>query len=221
MVSEKTRKVVNLALEFGVRAGQFFEVSVVKIAFSLLGFLFVSCSQLTSVQPKEDYQEPTWRISEEVYQKLEKGKGVIEISILEQKLRLRNEKGETAIETDCSTGVPGKETPIGSFRIKEMIVDKRSNKYGKYVSEKTGEVVVEKSWEVEKRPPGTRYLGIEMPYWMRLTWDGVGIHVGKFPRGYRSSFGCIRMPEEIQPYLYQKSRSGMKVQIMGEFLQSQ
>lgn len=142
-----------------------------------------------------------------------KGEGTIEISLQEQKLLLLDSLGRTAIEADCSTGIPGRETPVGQFRIKEMIVDKRSNKYGKYVSKETGEVVVEKSWEVAKKPSGTRYLGIAMPYWMRLTWDGVGIHVGKFPRGYRSSFGCIRMPEEIQPLIYQKSQSGMRVTV--------
>lgn len=145
---------------------------------------------------------------------MKKGKGSIEISLQQQKLRLFDEKGEAVLESDCSTGVPGKETPVGTFRIKEMIVNKRSNKYGKYVSKETGEVIVERSWEVTSKPPGTRYQGIAMPYWMRLTWDGVGIHVGKFPRGYRSSFGCIRMPEGIQPWIFEKSSSGMLVRII-------
>ena len=152
-------------------------------------------------------------MTEEVYQAMEKGKGTIEISLQEQKLLLLDAQGRVAIETDCSTGIPGRETPTGRFGIKEMIVDKRSNKYGKYVSKETGEVVVEKSWEVSRKPAGTRYLGIAMPYWMRLTWDGVGIHVGAFPRGHRSSFGCIRMPEKVQPLVYKKSRVGMPVTV--------
>ena len=175
--------------------------------------LFWGCSCAVPQQAVEVSSQPTWQIEEEVYQSLQKGAGSIEISLQNQKLVLKDGVGRTALETDCSTGIPGKETPQGTFRIKEMIVDKRSNKYGKYVSTETGEVVVEKSWEVSARPPGTKYLGIAMPYWMRLTWDGVGIHVGKFPRGYRSSFGCVRIPEEIQPSLYAKSSSGMRVTI--------
>lgn len=189
-------------------------MSVVKIAFSGLVLVMASCSQLELLSGEIDSSKPSWRIKEEVYQGMKRGKGTIEVSLQNQKLVLRDEAGRAAIETDCSTGIENRETPTGTFRIKEMIVDKRSNKYGKYVSKETGEVVVEKSWEVSKKPAGTRYLGIAMPYWMRLTWDGVGVHVGNFPRGYRSSFGCIRMPEGIQPKIYEKSSIGMPVRIV-------
>lgn len=157
--------------------------------------------------------EPRSSLVDDVYQELEAGEGTIEISLQKQTLVLRDERGRIAIETDCSTGIPGRETPVGNFSIQEMKVDKRSNKYGKYIDRETGEVVVEKSWEAPRRPTGTEYLGIAMPYWMRLTWDGVGIHVGQFPRGARSSFGCVRMPASIQPLIYRKSRSGMRVVI--------
>ncbi|MGJ8725762.1 MAG: L,D-transpeptidase family protein [Roseibacillus sp.] len=167
------------------------------------------------VEPAVPSTEPRWRVSEEIYEGMGEGKGSIEISLQQQKLLLLDSLGRVAIETDCSTGIPGRETPTGRFPIKEMIVDKRSNKYGKYVSKETGEVVVEKSWEVARKPAGTRYLGIAMPYWMRLTWDGVGVHVGAFPRGHRSSFGCIRMPEKVQPLVYQKCRIGMPVTVKG------
>lgn len=207
-------KAKNSALELRENFGQVPFVIVVKIAFSVLVLALVSCSQFVQVKPLEASTEPTWKVQEEVYQAMAKGEGSIEISLQEQKLVLRDQFGRAAIETDCSTGIAGRETPTGTFQIKEMIVDKRSNKYGKYVSKETGEVVVEKSWEVSQKPPGTNYLGIAMPYWMRLTWDGVGIHVGQFPRGYRSSFGCIRMPEGIQPRLYEKSALGMPVRIM-------
>ena len=203
-----------IALAFEIKLVQDWSMDVGKVALCGLSLILVSCSSLVPQQVvEEQFQEPSWQVSDEVYEAMKKGRGTIEVSLQEQKLLLKDEQGNIAIETDCSTGIPGRETPTGTFRIKEMIVDKRSNKYGKYVSKETGEVVVEKSWEVERRPPGTRYQGIAMPYWMRLTWDGVGIHVGKFPRGYRSSFGCIRMPEGIQPLVYEKSKSGMLVHI--------
>lgn len=190
---------------------------VVKIAFLVVALFLVSCAREGErVQTEAVAKGPQWRLDEKVWQDMAKGQGSLEISLDGQKLVMRDKAGRVAIETDCSTGIPGRETPTGTFRIKEMIVDKRSNKYGKYVSEETGEVVVEKSWEVSRKPPGTRYLGIAMPYWMRLTWQGVGIHVGKFHPGQRSSFGCIRMPEEIQPLIYEKSALGMPVRIRRE-----
>lgn len=189
-------------------------MTAVKIAFGLMAVALSSCTQFLVVEPETPSTEPTWMVNEAVFRTMSKGEGSIEISLQQQRLVLKNEAGQVALETDCSTGIPGRETPKGTFRIKEMIVDKRSNKYGKYVSKETGEVVVEKSWEVARKPAGTEYLGIAMPYWMRLTWDGVGIHVGKFPRGSRSSFGCIRMPEEIQPRIYEKSALGMPVKVV-------
>ncbi len=195
-------------------------MSVAKIALIFMGLLLCSCSQFVKVAPEEeareevDVRKPRWTVSEGAFLEMEKGEGSIEISLVEQKLTLRDKLGRRVIETDCSTGIPGRETPTGTFRIKEMIVDKRSNKYGRYLSKETGEVVVEKSWEVDRRPPGTRYLGIAMPYWMRLTWQGVGIHVGEFHRGEPSSFGCIRMPQGIQPRIYAKSAPGMPVRIL-------
>ncbi len=46
----------------------------------------------------------------------------------------------------------------------------------------------------EPKPEGAEYLGIARPYWLRLTDDGVGVHVGGFERGHCTSHGCIRCP---------------------------
>lgn len=213
-------KAIKIALEFWCLIGQSLGVTAIKIAIGALLLGLCSCSQILQIPQKAppvaavvDPTAPTWRVAEEVYQAMVPGKGSIEVSLQEQKLVLRDGAGEIALETDCSTGIAGRETPTGTFGIKEMIVDKRSNKYGRYVSIETGEVVVEKAWEVSKKPAGTKYRGIAMPYWMRLTWHGVGIHVGKFQRGQRSSFGCIRMPEGVQPLVYTKAKRGMLVTI--------
>jgi hypothetical protein len=52
-----------------------------------------------------------------------------------------------------------------------------------------------------------------MPLWMRLTADGVGMHVGGFERGQPSSKGCIRCPEEGQRFFYQRCRVGTPVRV--------
>ncbi|MDP0490226.1 MAG: L,D-transpeptidase family protein [Verrucomicrobiota bacterium JB023] len=176
--------------------------------------LLLSCARSVSPNAQSSSGEaPQWQLTESIYQAMERGSGRLAISLEDQTLRLYDQAGRLALSSDCSTGIPGHETPAGRYRILEMIVEKRSNLYGKYVDKHTGETVVAKSWEVDGPPAGTKFQGTAMPYWMRLTWDGVGIHVGAFPRGYRSSFGCIRMPEAVQPLVYAKCRLGTRVTI--------
>lgn len=53
-----------------------------------------------------------------------------------------------------------------------------------------------------------------MPYWMRLTNYGIGMHVGNIPQpGEPASHGCIRMPEEFVPVLFNKVEIGTPVKI--------
>ena len=78
----------------------------------------------------------------------------------------------------------------------------------------TREVVVARAWEHKgPRPDGTVYQGIAMPFWLRVTADGVGIHVGGFSRGQPSSHGCVRCPEEPQRFFWEKCRVGTPVRI--------
>ena len=139
----------------------------------------------------------------------------IKVSIWDQKAWLLNGAGEAILETDVATGVPGKDTPEGVFPVLERLEEKRSNLYGRIVNKKTREVVIEKSWEHEgPLPEGSEYEGIAMPYWMRLTWDGVGMHVGKFEKRRLSSFGCIRVFEKAQPFIFRKTQMGTKVEVV-------
>ncbi len=143
----------------------------------------------------------------------------IKVSLWDQKAWLLNGKGEAVLEADIATGVVGKETPEGVFPILERIEEKRSNRYGRIVNTETREVVIAKSWEHEgPLPDGTEYEGIAMPCWMRLTWDGVGMHVGKFKKRTRSSFGCIRVYEKAQPLIFAKTQMGTKVEVVPESL---
>ena len=51
-----------------------------------------------------------------------------------------------------------------------------------------------------------------MPYWMRLTNTGIGMHVGYVPT-YAASHGCIRLPDKIAPLIYSKTKVGTPVTI--------
>jgi len=143
----------------------------------------------------------------------------IKVSLWDQKAWLFNGEGKAILETDIATGVLGKETPTGVFPVLARKEEKRSNRYGRIVNSETREIVFPKSWEYDgPLPEGCEYEGIEMPYWMRLTWDGVGMHVGKFEKRTRCSFGCIRVFEKAQPYIFHKTQKGTEVEIIKESL---
>ena len=50
--------------------------------------------------------------------------------------------------------------------------------------------------------------------WMRVTTYGVGMHAGEIPRpGEAASHGCIRLPRDFVPKLYQVTKIGTPVTI--------
>lgn len=56
-----------------------------------------------------------------------------------------------------------------------------------------------------------------MPYYMRLTGDGVGMHAGPIPNpGSRASHGCIRLPRAFAPILFASTSIGTPVKIVGD-----
>lgn len=111
-----------------------------------------------------------------------------------------------------STGREGYATTTGNFKIQQKNIDHRSNLYGDYVDAVTGQVVV-KDVDVhkDKKPPGTKFLGAPMPYFMRVT-GGIGMHEGFLP-GYAASHGCIRMPEFMAKNFFANVEKGTPVAI--------
>ena len=56
----------------------------------------------------------------------------------------------------------------------------------------------------QRVPTGMVYVPAPMPYWMRLTSYGVGMHGGLIPEpGKPASHGCIRLPKDFVPSLFQ------------------
>lgn len=139
----------------------------------------------------------------------------IEISINEQKARFFS--GDELVGwTTVASGVHKFPTPTGSFAIIEKVQDKESNLYGK-IYNKNGKLVKRGAkMGVHRVPAGGRFKGAPMPYFMRLTNDGIGLHAGPIPRpGNRASHGCIRMPKQFAPILYNHVDIGTPVAIKG------
>jgi lipoprotein-anchoring transpeptidase ErfK/SrfK len=88
--------------------------------------------------------------------------------------------------SNISSGKPGHETPTGAFTVSEKDVDHHSSIYD----------------------------NASMPFFMRLTDGGVGLHAGFIP-GYPASHGCVRLPYGMARELYQHVESGTPVEIIG------
>lgn len=136
----------------------------------------------------------------------------IEIDLTKQRAKVLDRAGNLLIETQISTGTSNHRTPTGNFTVLEKIVDKRSNRYGKWVNPSTGSTISSDGDSYKKPSADAKFVGTQMPYWLRTTWFGIGMHVGYVP-DYAASHGCIRVPAHIQPTLYSKVRVGTPVKV--------
>lgn len=110
-----------------------------------------------------------------------------------------------------ATGKEGHDTSPGTYKITEKIVDKHSNIYG-WFEDEFGNVTDGDAKAKEKVPPGMVYVPAPMPYWMRLTSYGIGIHGGLIPEpGKPASHGCIRMPKQFVPLVFDAVKVGTTV----------
>jgi hypothetical protein len=87
--------------------------------------------------------------------------------------------------SNVSSGRTGHETPTGAFSVSEKDADHHSSLYD----------------------------DASMPFFMRLTDSGVGLHAGWLP-GYPASHGCVRLPLGMARELFQRVEAGTPVEII-------
>lgn len=117
------------------------------------------------------------------------------------------------VDTPISSGKRAGMTPTGKFSVKEKDPNHRSSIYGDFVDKSGRTVRSGVSLKIDSAPSGTTYRGASMKWFMRLTDEGVGMHVGILP-GYPASHGCVRMPEEMARLIYSKVHVGTPVMIV-------
>ena len=110
-----------------------------------------------------------------------------------------------------STGREGYNTPLGKFKIIQKDKDHVSSRFGDYIDASGNIVKKEIDREKDPMPPGTRYDGAKMPYFMRIV-GGTGMHEGFLP-GYPASHGCIRMPGFMAQAFFRSVEMGTPVEI--------
>lgn len=135
----------------------------------------------------------------------------VEISLREQRGLLLVD-GAIAMDFPVATGRSSHPTPKGSYKIIDKKKDYSSNLYGRIVSG-TGETLVSDADTREDAvPPGASFVGSRMPYWMRITPTGVGMHVGYVP-GRPASHGCIRLKKDTAVELFAILEKGSPVTV--------
>ncbi len=186
-------------------------------------FLFRCCSALacaasvSCIAPARIIDKTPPRKAEHVmyewYDDMGPGKVAIRIDLTEQRARYTR-GGRDIGWSYVATGKEGHGTPSGSYRITEKIVDKYSNRYG-WIEDEWGNVTNGDAKPSTPVPPGERYMPAPMPYWMRLTSYGIGMHAGVIPKpGETASHGCIRLPKELAPMLFEVVKVGTPVTIV-------
>jgi lipoprotein-anchoring transpeptidase ErfK/SrfK len=150
-------------------------------------------------------------VNKAVYDKLTPENISIVVSLSRQRLYVKA-GDEVAIDSPVSSGKKARPTPSGTFPILQKDPDHHSNVYGNYVDSRGRVVRGGISALIDSAPSGTHFEGAPMTWFMRLTWEGVGMHVGILP-GYAASHGCIRLPSEVAHDLYVKVNVGTVVRV--------
>ncbi len=114
---------------------------------------------------------------------------------------------QIVIDSAISSGKRGHSSPTGHFSVLEKDPNHRSNIYGDFVDRSGRTVRAGISAKIDAAPSGTHYVGASMKWFMRLTAEGVGMHIGILP-GYPASHGCIRMPPDGAKLFYDYVKVG-------------
>jgi len=119
---------------------------------------------------------------------------------------------EIVADAPISSGKRGHESPQGHLKVLEKDPNHHSNLYGDFV-DRSGRVVrAGVSARIDSAPSGTHFVGAAMKWFLRLTEDGVGMHIGILP-GYPASHGCVRESVDGAKLFYDHVKVGTPVDV--------
>jgi len=110
----------------------------------------------------------------------------IVVSLGDQRLYVYHDQ-QLLAWSNVSSGRPGHETPTGAFTISQKDIDHHSSLYD----------------------------NASMPFFLRISDDGLGLHAGFLP-GYPASHGCVRLPLGMARELFQRVDPGTPVEIISD-----
>src|SRR5438132_6447956 len=106
-----------------------------------------------------------------------------------------------------SSGRRGHETPHGHFSVMEKDPNHHSSLYGNFVDGSGRIVRGGVSARIDSAPSGTHFTGAPMKWFLRLTGEGDGMHIGILP-GYPSSHGGVGESEDCVKFVYDYVKVG-------------
>jgi lipoprotein-anchoring transpeptidase ErfK/SrfK len=186
----------------------------VGLAWSLIAWVSpVSARPIPFLKPQELIQRQAPPvINRDVYDHLGPNNAAVVVSLSRQRVYVMAGQ-DVAIDSPVSSGKRAGMTPTGDFTIVQKDKDHRSNVYGNFVDAHGRVVRAGVSSVIDSAPSGTHFEGAPMSFFMRITWEGVGLHVGILP-GYAASHGCIRLPHNVAQATFMKVRVGTPVRVL-------
>ena len=119
---------------------------------------------------------------------------------------------EIVADGPVSSGKRGHESPHGHFTVMEKDPNHHSSLYGDFVDHSGRVVRAGVSVHIDSAPSGTHFAGAAMKWFLRLTGEGVGMHIGILP-GYPASHGCIRESVDGAKLFYDHVKVGTPVDV--------
>ena len=146
---------------------------------------------------------------------------IVNVSLQRVKLLV---KDKVALDAPCTTGSKhkfepntktyrDKHTPLGEFKIKEKIANKRSTIFVNIY--RNGRLI----YHGDKRKyrgslRGVKIVGAPLYNWMRLTSSGIGLHASSHVKRYPGSNGCIRLPKRVANTIFSRVSRGTIVKVV-------
>jgi lipoprotein-anchoring transpeptidase ErfK/SrfK len=151
------------------------------------------------------------KINQSVFKQLTLENAHIVVSIPKQRAYLMM-GDQIAVDAPVSSGKRGHSTPTGNFSVLEKDPNHHSTIYGDFIDHSGRVVRGGVSARIDSAPSGTHFAGASMKWFLRLTQDGVGMHIGILP-GYPASHGCVRESVDGAKIFYDHAKVGTPVAV--------
>jgi len=192
-----------------------FQLFIVAVEMALVGLAHAQLFGPKMKKPSELIQkQPLLKVNQQLLPQATPDNVHIVVSLPKQRAYLMI-GDQIVADGPISSGKRGHETPRGHFTVMEKDPNHHSSLYGDFV-DRSGRVVrAGVSAHIDSAPSGTHFAGAAMKWFLRLTGEGVGMHIGILP-GYPASHGCVRESSEGAKLFYDHAKVGTPVDV-GDF----
>jgi lipoprotein-anchoring transpeptidase ErfK/SrfK len=189
-------------------------ITVFTLAFVLMlgGFAYAQLFGPKMKKPAELIQKQApLKINQSLLRQATSENTHIVVSIPKQRAYLMIGE-QIVVDGPISSGKRGHESPQGHLHVLEKDPNHHSSIYGDFVDGSGRVVRAGVSARIDSAPSGTHFAGAAMKWFLRLTEDGVGMHIGILP-GYPASHGCIRQSVDGAKLFYDHAKVGTPVDV--------